>query len=457
MSDPSCAAERRRVLIVDDDEAIRNLCSTIVASAGMEPICASDADEAAEFLARYLPDYVLLDVNLPGRSGMEMLREIRLRFPVTRVIMVTGYAAVDLAVEAMKLGADDYIPKPFTAERLLAVLGGSQTRSHSGASAVAPVRTSFCGMVGVSTAMQETYELIEKAARSDSTVLIEGESGTGKELVARAIHACSRRAKAPFLPVNCAAIPPALIESELFGHVTGAFTGANADREGLLIAAGDGTVFLDEIAELPADVQVKLLRALQEMEVRPVGANASVPFRARIIAATNRDLSQEVSRGAFRRDLFYRLHVVPIFLPPLRERREDIPVLVEHFLRLYGKRNGKEMIITPGALRHLMRYDWPGNVRELENAIQRAFALLDGDTIDIEDMPVLFPRQALSAAAPSSPPETTRGDLLARHEAEAIRLALRQARGKKPEAARILGIGVATLYRKIKKYGIVSF
>jgi len=451
---------RRRVLVVDDDEAIRNLCRAIVASAGLEPVCAADGLEASNLIARLHPECVLLDVNLPGRSGMDLLREIRLRYPNIRVIMITGYAAVDLAVEAMKLGADDYIPKPFTTQRLLSVLGAARPKPAP-TSPTAPTRTAFCDMVGLSSAMQATYDLIEKAARTDSTVLIEGESGTGKELAARAIHACSRRAKEPFLPVNCGAIPPTLIESELFGHRVGAFTDARANREGILRAARGGTVFLDEIAELPADIQVKLLRALQEMEVRPVGANVAEPFQARIIAATNRDLTQEVSRGAFRRDLFYRLHVVPIFLPPLRERREDIPVLIEHFLHHYGKRHGRRMTISPGALRHLIRYDWPGNVRELENAIQRAFALLDGDTIRLDDMPTLFPRQAIGksviTATPSPESVPAQGNLLARQEAEAIRTALRQASGNKRDAARILGIGVATLYRKIKKYEIVSF
>jgi len=458
-------ASRGRVLVVDDDSGIRNLCSAIISSAGMKCFEAGDGDEAGEMLSNVLPEYVLLDVNLPGRSGMELLREIRTRFPATRVVMITGYATVDLAVEAMKLGAYDYIPKPFSPKRLLEVLTGGGSDE-----AVADVVTSsprlFCGMVGVSGAMQETYALIEKAARSDSTVLIEGESGTGKELVARAVHARSTQAAQPFVPVDCGAIPPNLIESELFGHVAGAYTDAKQAREGLLRSAGSGAVFLDEIGELLPNVQVKLLRALQQMEVRPVGSSRTEPFSARIIAATNRNLSAEVARGSFRRDLFYRLHVVPLFIPPLRERREDVPILVEHFLRMYGDRTSRQVTISPEALRHLMRYDWPGNVRELENTIQRAFALLDGDEILLSDMATLFPRQTMGAwpdHATLTVVDGTfdaegehKGNLMAEQQAEAIRVALQEAGGNKRAAARILGIGIATLYRKLKKYQIAK-
>ena len=449
------------VLIIDDDARIRALCGRIVSSAGFRPFEAADGIEAAERLATLHPDFVLLDVNLPGRNGMEILREIRIRFPATRVVMITGYATVDLAVQAMKLGAHDYIAKPFRPARLVNVL--TETRSRRPVpEIVEPGARSFCGMVGVSSAMQQTYELIERAARCDSTVVIEGESGTGKELAACAIHARSVQATHPFVPVDCSAIAPSLIESELFGHLAGAYTDAKQATPGLLRAAGEGSVFLDEIGELPAAVQAKLLRALQEMEVRPVGGSRTVPFHARIIAATNRDLSQEVARGAFRRDLFYRLHVVPIFIPPLRERREDIPILVEHFLHLHGDRAGRILSISPAALRHLLRYDWPGNVRELENMIQRAFALLDGDEILLAHMPVLFPTNSLEISplkktSSDSPPAPDHGgNLMALREAEAIRLALDEAGGNKRQAARILGIGIATLYRKIKKYHILT-
>ena len=458
------------VLIVDDDARIRELCSTIVSTRGLQPFEAGDGQAASELVGRLNPDYVLLDVNLPGRSGMEILREIRVRFPAIRVVMITGYAAVDLAVEAMKLGAYDYIAKPFTPNRLLEVLCATDRPPLTGETPpAAPATRSFAGMVGVSSAIQHIYELVDKAARCDSTVLLEGESGTGKEVAARAIHQRSSRVNAPFVPVNCGAISPGLIESELFGHLAGAFTDAKQDKQGLLRSAENGTVFLDEIGELPTTVQVKLLRALQEMEVRPVGSSQSHRFNARIIAATNRNLSQEVARGSFRRDLFYRLHVVPVFLPPLRERREDIPILVEHFLQTYGDRASRRLGIAPDSLRHLMRYDWPGNVRELENVIQRAFALVDGDEIKLSDMPTLFPRHTLrtqprpSEHSPEPEPgagearpveHASRGNLMAAQEEQAIRTALDQAGGNKREATRILGIGIATLYRKLKKYGI---
>jgi len=297
-------------------------------------------------------------------------------------------------------------------------------------------------------------------------VLIQGESGTGKELVARAIHARSTRAAEPFVPVDCGAITPTLIESELFGHMAGAFTDARAEKPGLLRSARGGTAFLDEIGELPTAVQVKLLRALQEMEVRPVGSAKTEPLGARMIAATNRDLGQAVALGRFRRDLFYRLHVIPIFLQPLRERRDDIPLLTEHFMRECAAGSGRTMRITPDALESLMRCDWPGNARELQNLVRRAFALLDGDTIRLSDIPFLFNgTSALSGAAwetavrpaPEQTPsaaQPARGRLLQERTAEAIRDALRQANGNKRQAARVLGIGIATLYRKMKQYGI---
>ena len=395
MAAPDSQDVQRKVLIVDDEPGIRELCKAIVLASGLEPYTAPDGIEGVRLLEEIQPDFVLLDVNLPGRSGMDILREARVRFPSSRIVIMTGYATVDRAVEAMKLGAYDYLAKPFKVDKLQQILQGDTDTSipasiASATDQAAPMR-GFCRLVGVSSAMQQIYEFIEKAARSSSTVLIEGESGTGKELVARAIHARSERAKKPFMPVDCGAIAPSLIESELFGYVAGAYTDAKGAQPGLLRSAGEGTVFLDEIGELATAVQVKLLRALQEMEVRPVGSPTSISFDARIVAATNRNLGQAIERGTFRQDLFYRLHVIPIFLPPLRERREDIPLLVEHFLRLHGERSEREMAILPDALRHMMRCDWPGNVRELENTIQRAFALIDDDAIKLSDMSLLFP------------------------------------------------------------------
>jgi two-component system response regulator HydG len=449
-----------KVLIIDDEEGIRRLCGTVASAAGMEVSAAGTVDEGRELARELRPDYVFLDVHLPDGNGLELLRELRVLLPAARIVMITGLSTVEAAVEAMKLGAYDYLRKPDIVPQIREILARPlKVEPPVGA-------TGFCSLIGISRPMQEVFKLIEKAARSDSTVLIEGESGAGKELVARAIHERSARSAEPFVPVDCGAITPTLIESELFGHVSGAFTDAKSATPGLLRSAGRGTAFLDEIGELPTAVQVKLLRALQEMEVRPVGSPQTEKLDARIIAATNRDLAAEVAVGHFRRDLFYRLHVIPIFVPSLRERREDVPLLVEHFLRECGDANGREIRVTPEAMEGLMRYDWPGNVRELENFIRRAYALLDGDSLRDTDLHILFRGRPLAqparaarpgdpgpAAAPGTPAPSHSG-LLDERAAETIRQAIEQSGGNKRQAARLLGIGIATLYRKIKKYGI---
>jgi two-component system response regulator HydG len=448
-------AVRTKVLIIDDDEGVRKVCAAIVASARLTAHCAANGDEARTALSTVRPDYVLLDLGLPDCDGLDLLRHIRATTPGARVVMITGYASIDRAVESVREGAYDYITKPFEASRLLRALDIDHP-----VPAAPPPTTNFCGIVGASPVMQAVYDLIDKAARSDSTVLIQGESGTGKELVAQAIHARSARARKPFVPVDCGAIAPTLIETELFGHLAGAFTDARAARVGLLKSAEDGTIFLDEIGELPASVQAKLLRALQQMEVRAVGSTQTEALQARVIAATNSDLQQAMEKGRFRRDLFYRLHVIPIFVPPLRERRGDIALLVEHFLR----RAGRPMSVTPAAMRALAERAWPGNVRELENAVLRAATLLDGDSIDLPHMNVLFPAQpsplpapvtaASASVAQPATPELIPGGSLAEHEAQIIRKAIATAAGNKRLAARALGIGTATLYRKLKKYHI---
>lgn len=446
------AAPGGRVLIVDDDEGVRKVCAAIVSSAKLTPVLAADGDQARRALATFTPDYVLLDLALPDCDGLNLLRHLRQAVPAARVVMITGYASIDRAVESVKLGAYDYITKPFEAARLLRALDVD----HPAQPAPLPT-TSFCGIVGATPAMQTVYDLIERASRSDGTVLIQGESGTGKELVAQAIHARSARARKPFVPVDCGAISPSLIESELFGHLAGAFTDARADRVGLLRSAEDGTIFLDEIGELPSSVQAKLLRALQQMEVRAVGSSQTESLRARVIAATNNDLHQAMEKGAFRRDLFYRLHVIPIFVPPLRERRADVPLLVEHFLR----RAGRAMTVTPDAMRALIERDWPGNVRELENTVLRATTLIDGNVIDSTRIDVLVPPNGATSSPtgsmpvprPPAPPGPASASM-AEHEARIIRQALQDAGGNKRQAARALGIGIATLYRKLKKHQI---
>ena len=337
-----------------------------ISAEGAEAFTAATGVEGLALARKLLPDFLFLDVGLTDANGMELLREIRGRLPSIRVVVITGLATVEMAVEAMKLGAYDYLAKPHIIPQIREMI--AQSMRPGPVVEIAAPADSFCGLVGRSRVMQQVYVLIDKAARSDGTVLIQGESGTGKELVARAIHIRSPRASQPFVPVDCGAIAPSVIESELFGHAAGAYTDARTAGVGLLRSAGGGTAFLDEIGELPTAVQVKLLRALQEMEVRPVGSTHTEPLGSRIIAATNLDLGQAVTLGRFRRDLFYRLHVIPIFVPPLRERREDVVLLIEHFMRDCAGRSGRIFSITPEAVEHLTRCDWPGNVRELETS-----------------------------------------------------------------------------------------
>jgi two-component system response regulator HydG len=456
---PDTAQASLKAVVIDDEAGVRDICARAIRAAGGDPYTAATGAEGLALARNLLPKYVFLDVGLTDLNGMELLRSLHAECPAIRVVMITGLATVEMAVEAMKLGAHDYLAKPHIVPQIREMIADA-IRDALPSAAPAPA-AGFCGLIGVSRAMQQVYALIAKAARADATVLIQGESGTGKELVARAIHSASPRASQPFVPVDCGAIPSSLIESELFGHAAGAYTDARTAGPGLLRSARGGTAFLDEIGELPTTVQVKLLRALQEMEVRPVGSAQAEPLSARIIAATNRDLAQAIALGRFRRDLFYRLHVIPIFIQPLRERREDVPLLAEHFMRECAARSGRAMKIAPDALESLMSRDWPGNVRELQNVIRRAFALLDGDTIRLSDMPFLFDGTgALSSTAPQEPlaavpnVAVARGHLLHDRTAEAVRDALRQTNDNKRQAARLLGIGIATLYRKMKQYGI---
>jgi DNA-binding NtrC family response regulator len=437
---------------VDDEKMIREMLAEVLASWEYEASTAGSAEEALEALARNLVDVVLLDIMMPGMSGIDLLREIKHRDLDVDVLMMTGRPTVETAVQALKAGACDYLEKPLNLDVLRHLMGGVIERRllrqevHALRARVGD-QLGAMELVGVSAAMQRLRDLIDRVAGSDSPVLIEGESGTGKELVAGAIHHRSPRSRAPFIPVNCGAIPADLMESEFFGHARGAFSGAVADALGLIRSAHGGTIFLDEIAELPAALQVKLLRVLQDMEVRPVGSVKAFKVDVRVIAATNQNVEQAVRAGTFRQDLFYRLNVVSILVPPLRERRADIPPLVTHFLRQLNQKLGRRVSgVGPDAMAALMGYDFPGNVRELENLLHRAYALGAREQITLEDLPVLQSRPEEPAPAGGLP-------TLAAAERELILRVLRHHSGDKDQAARALGISRRTLYRRIEEYG----
>lgn len=455
---------RFRVLIVDEDASVRQACSDVVDGMGFEPIVAASADEARPAVVHRRADIVLMDLKAPG-GGLSLLREIRKRSPETAVIVMTAFATVSSAVEAMRIGAGDYLTKPFALEELTGVLARSAQRVHFDLESRRlreRLRTEkgMGNLIGRSPEMEKVYRILSKVAFSSHPVLILGESGTGKEMVARSIHANGPNAGKPFVAVDCSSLVPTLIESELFGYVKGAFTGANKSKEGLLASADGGTVLLDEIGELPLDLQARLLRALQEKEVRPVGATQPVPISARVLAATNRDLSAMVAQGRFRKDLFFRLNVVNLKLPPLRERRQDIPVLAEYFLERVEAETGVSHTFSADAVRVMTEYDWPGNVRELEHAIERACALSSGPVLHMADLPTQlqdyrahFEVQATEAANPGEgrpAPIVSIADM----EKRAILETIRQLNGDKLMAARLLGIGKTTLYRKLKEYGI---
>jgi len=398
---------------------------------------------------------LMADLKMPGMSGVELLRQVKSRWPQTEVLIMTAYATVPSAVEAMKLGACDYLAKPFNIEeaarlldRIVQGLGTLGRAFREGDS----LQTSCGDLIGAAPSMQELFRIIARVSQKDHPVLIVGESGTGKELVARAIHESGPSREREFLPVDCGSLVPTLIESELFGYVRGAFTGAMRTSKGLLEAAEGGTVFLDEIADLPVDLQAKLLRALQEREVRPIGSTERLKFDARIIAATNRDLDAAVQHGTFRKDLYFRLNVVTLNLPPLRDRKEDIPLLVNHFLEKFSRGGQSRPVLSEKAMDCLMAYDWPGNVRELENCIQRALALSSGATIGPGDLPTGIRRAKRSRGlTPASSEPVIR---LQEVERQAIMNAMVKARGDKSLAAKMLGIGKSTLYRKLRQYNI---
>jgi DNA-binding NtrC family response regulator len=443
---------RRTVLVVDDEPSARDLYREILEGLGFEAAMAESANRALAALESGQIDIVLTDVRMPGMSGIELLKIIKQKYPETGVVVMTGFGSVPSAVEAIKLGAYDYITKPFPIEVLrhtLERLAEKQDLAEENRLLREQLKThhGFSNIVGTSAKMRTIYSLILKAAARRHPVLITGESGTGKELVAHAIHNHSPWRDKPFVPVDCGALTPTLIESELFGHVRGAFTGANQNRQGLLASARGGTVFLDEVTELPVDLQAKLLRALQEREIKPIGSDQRLRLEARVIAATNQDVQAAIKNGTLRKDLYFRLNVLAIKMPPIRERKSDIPALVHFFLDRHGGGNSRTTGVSFEAMTRLMTYNWPGNVRELENCIQRALVLGAGPMIQVKDLPsnVLY-----QVSEPARGPEiATLKDL----ERNAILQALEATGGDRGRAAKLLGIGKTTIYRKLKEYG----
>jgi two-component system response regulator HydG len=461
---------RLHVLVVDDDLTLRMACLAVAEAMGFATVGADSLASAQAILKYRKIDLLLLDLNLPAGGGLALLEKVKALYPDTAVVVMTAFATVASAVEAMRIGAGDYLTKPFAMEELTAVLErAAHRRSFDAESRMLRERLRSQqgegGLLGRSPEMEKLYRMLSKVAYTTHPVLILGESGTGKELVARAVHFNGPHASKSFVPVDCGSLVPTLMESELFGHVKGAFTGADRAKQGLLTAAEGGTIFLDEIGELQLDMQAKLLRALQQKEVRPVGATQTRPISARVLAATNRDLAAMVEQGRFRKDLYFRLNVVNLRIPPLRERREDIPLLAMHFVERLARENGVAYTLSDETLRVLAEYEWPGNVRELEHAIERAVAMSSGPVLHIGDLPTQLQDFRMHRAVERAEAAVSEDAALscsnaggiisiAEMEKRAILVTIRQLNGDKMKAAKLLGIGKTTLYRKLKEYGI---
>jgi two-component system, NtrC family, response regulator AtoC len=450
---------RIRLLIVDDEQSIRRLCVTVGEALGFVCLEAASGETAIALLEEQPAHMILTDMVMPNMSGLEFLERVKKMLPRSEVAVMTGHGSVETAVQAMKLGAYDYIAKPFSpleelrlflrrmAEKVRLVEENQFLRDRM------DTETQLHGIVGSSAKIQDVLRMVSRLKDTRTPVLITGESGTGKELVARAIHFRGSFANRPFVAVDCGSLVPTLIESELFGYEKGAFTGALKARTGLFQSADGGTIFLDEIGELPLEMQAKLLRVLQEKEVRPVGSNQRAKVDVRVIAATNRDLEQEYRAGTFRKDLYFRLNVVTVHVPPLRERRSDIPTLAHWFLERCAP--GRSVQVTNAAMKSLLQYDWPGNVRELENCMERAVALADHQILDVDDLPpaIASVSQATDSAPAGSTEELSRTDL-EDIERTTIERVFQQVKGDKALAGKMLGISRATLYRKLKRYNI---
>jgi DNA-binding NtrC family response regulator len=445
----------RHVLVVDDEAVVRNGVRRALAGQGVETTLAANGEEGLALMEHRTFDLVLLDIRMPDMDGMTALREIQRRHPGTRVIMITGYPTIDTAVECTKLGAQDYLVKPFRLSDLEASLQKLESRGADptggpGSERGLPIDGNGDLIIGESREMKALFDKIRRVAPTDSTVLITGESGTGKELVARAIHAYSRRNEREFVAVDCSSLVETLLESELFGHVKGSFTGALETKHGLFELANRGTFFFDEISNLSLKIQAKILRVIQEREFMKVGDQRRVQLDIRILSASNRDLHESIEAGAFREDLFYRLSVVPLRLPPLRSRADDIPLLVSHFLERFSNRINREVPgVTPEALEILKEYAWPGNVRELEHTIERILILEDTDRIRPRHLPSFISQRQGDFQMFSEDPFS-----LEELERQYIRFVLRRTGGKRTKAAEILGINRKTLGLKIRKYGL---
>jgi len=467
-TEPSDARDRPqgRILVVDDERSMRELLTIVLRREGHHVLLAESSEVALAALERDTVDVLISDVRMPGMSGVELLRAAKHLDPDIVGIMITAFASTETAVEALRLGAYDYITKPFDVEELKAKVRNALERRNLRQENVLLKRalrtaSAFANIVGRSKPMEAVFELIETVAPTNSTILVTGESGTGKELVARAIHGHSTRRDRPFVALNCGALPETLLESELFGHMRGAFTGAALTKKGLIETAEHGTVLLDEISEMSPMMQVKLLRVLQERKFRRLGGTDEIDADIRIIAATNRDLSRLVAEGKFREDLFYRINVIPVQLPPLRDRREDIPLLAEHFLAKYRQQMGKSVGgISPDAVRCLEAFAWPGNVRQLENVIERAVALERGPIIQIECLPADVRSQAAGQglAETGGTQLPTQGFDMPRHledrERDLVQQALSQTDGRHDKAAKLLGITPRQLRHLLDKYDL---
>ena len=449
--------KRAKILIIDDDESLRRVLEYNLAQEGYAVLTAASGEQGLEHLRKEGADLVVTDVRMAGMDGLRVMEEVRKLDPSIQVIILTAFGTIEMAVEAMKAGAFHYISKPFNRDELkLTIRKALELKALEKENVVLrqalKSRNDLENIVAESPGMRQIVEMVRRVAPTETTVLILGESGTGKELVARALHGLSPRGRGPFVAVNCAAIPESLLESELFGHVKGAFTGAIRDRVGKFEAADGGTIFLDEIGEMRLDLQVKILRCLEERVVERVGDNQSIRVDVRVLAATNKDLTKAIQAGEFREELYYRLNVVPLAIPPLRERREDIRALTQHFLKILGA--PPRLTIAPDAFRALETYDWPGNVRELENALERALIFQRADTLAMADLPetIRVPRVKESPALPVSLPEA--GLSLEEVEKGLILRALQKHDWNQSRAARYLGITRHTLLYRMDKHGI---